>query len=63
MSQVEKEPFELAVSHLGYSNFTKEELTAIRSLADDRSIIIKITDKGSWVVVWERNDYIFQAEK
>ena len=63
LSQVEKELFELVVSHLGYSNFTKEELTAIRSLADDRSIIIKITDKGSWVVVWERNDYIFQAEK
>ena len=41
LSQVEKELLELAVSHLGYSNFTKEEWTAIRSLADDRSIIIK----------------------
>ena len=51
LSQVEKELFELVVSHLGYSNFTKEELTAIRSLADDRSIIIKISDKGSCVVV------------
>ena len=38
LSQVEKELFELAASHLGYSNFTKEEWTTIRSLANDRSI-------------------------
>ena len=63
LSQVEKELFELAVSHLGYSNFTKEEWTAIRSLADGRSIIIKKADKGSCVVVWDRNDYIVEAEK
>ena len=35
LSQVEKELFKLAVSRLGYSNFTKEEWIAIRSLADD----------------------------
>ena len=63
LSQEEKELFELAVSHLGYSNFTKEEWTAIRSLADDRSIIIKKVDKGSCVVVWDRNDCIAEAEK
>ena len=62
LSQVEKERFELAVSYLGYSNFTKEELTAIRSLADDRSIIIKISDKGSCVALWDRNDYVIEAE-
>ena len=50
LSQVEEELFELAVSHLGYSNFTKEEWTALRSIADDRSIIIKKADKGSCVV-------------
>ena len=63
LSQVEKELFELAVSNLGYSNFTKEEWTAIRSLADDRSIIIKKADKGFCVVVWNRNDYTAEAEK
>ena len=63
LSQVEKDLFELGVSHLGYSNFTKEEWTAIRSLADDRSIIIKKAGKGSCVVVKDRNDYIAEAEK
>ena len=54
------------MSQLGYSNysnFTKEEWTTIKSLADDRSIIIKKADKGSCVVVWDRNDHIVEAEK
>ena len=33
----------------------------MRVLANDRSIVIKKADKGSCVVVWDRNDYI--AEK
>ena len=44
LSQVEKELLELAVSDLGYPNFTKKEWTAVRSSANDRSIIIKKTD-------------------
>ena len=50
LRQVEKELFELEDPHLGYSNFTRKEWTAIRSLVDDRSIIIKKVYKGSCVV-------------
>ena len=35
LSHVEKEPLELVVSHLGYSNFIREEWKAIRSLGDN----------------------------
>ena len=35
----------------------------MRSLADDRSIVIKKADKGSCIVVWDRNDYLREAEK
>ena len=35
----------------------------MRALANDRSIVIKKTDKGSCVVVWDRNDYIAEPEK
>ena len=35
----------------------------MRSLADDRSIVIKKADKGSSVVVLDRYDYIAEAEK
>ena len=31
--------------------------------ANDRSIVIKKADKGSCVAVWDRNDYIGEAEK
>ena len=30
---------------------------------DDRNIIIKKADKDSCVVIWDRNDYIAEAEK
>ena len=35
----------------------------MRTLADDRTIVIRKADKGSCVVVWNRNDYIKGAEK
>ena len=63
LSEVEKELFTVADSKLGYSNLSKEEWKAMRTLADDRTIVIKKADKGSCVVVWDRNDYIKEAEK
>ena len=35
----------------------------MRSLSDDRSIVIKKVDKGSCVLVWDRFDYVKEAEK
>ena len=35
----------------------------MRSLADDRSIVIKKADNGFCIVVWDRNDYLREAEK
>ena len=46
-----------------YSNLSCDEWKAIRSLADDRIIVIKKTDKGSAVVVWDKVDYIKEAQK
>ena len=34
----------------------------MRSLADDRNFVIKKADKGSCVVVWDRNDYLLKLE-
>ena len=33
------------------------------ALADDKSAVIKKADKGSTAVVWDRNDYVLEAEK
>lgn len=35
----------------------------MRSLADGRSLITKQTDKYDCEVIWNRNDYITEAEK
>ena len=50
-------------TRLSYSSFTEEERLALNSLRDDTSIIIKEADKDSGVVVWDRKDYLKEAEK
>ena len=35
----------------------------MRSLVNDRSVVIKKADKGSFVVVWDREGYIVEAER
>ena len=44
--QIEKELFEIPVLDLKYSSMYREEWQAVRSLADDRSIVIKKNIKG-----------------
>ena len=60
---VEQEPFEDIEIPLRYSNLSSEEWGPIRSLANDRSIVIKKTEKGSAVVSWYKDDYVKEAEK
>ena len=63
LSQVENELFRIVDEPIRYSNLSKEEWVVMRSFADDRSIVIKKADKGSCIVVWDRNDYLREAEK
>ena len=35
----------------------------MRSLADDKQIVIRKTDKGSFLVVQERDDYHLEVER
>ena len=63
LSKVEEELFTVIERPVRHSNLTQEEWKAIRSLVDDRNIVIKKAVKGSYVVIWDRNDYIAEAEK
>ena len=45
------------------SNMPKDEWDAIKPLADDRNIVIKKADKGSCMVIWDRNDYLLEVDK
>lgn len=38
-------------------NLTKKKCKSVRGLAEDRSIFIKPTDKGSCIVEWDNLDY------
>ena len=62
LSQAESDPFKAIERPLGYSNLSKEEWDAIRSLADDGNIVIKRADKGSSLVIWDRNDHVKEVE-
>ena len=60
MSRLEEEILALDTT-LSYSNLTREERQAIKSLKEDPNIVIKSADKGSAVVVWDREDYLQEA--
>ena len=62
LSKLEDELMKLSVDGKIFSNLTKEELLALNSLKSDRTIVIKEADKGSGVVVWDREDYVQEAE-
>ena len=62
LSQIENKLFKAVETPLGYSNLSKEEWEAVRTLADDRNIVIEKPDKGSCVVIWDRNDHITESE-
>ena len=49
------------MKNLSYSSLTKGERNALYLLRDDPSIIIEEAGKGSVVVVWDRVDYLKEA--
>ena len=63
LSKIENESFELTQADIKYFNLWWEEWNAIGSLADDRNIIIKKAEKGSFIVIWGRSYYLMEAEK
>ena len=44
-------------------NLPKDEYLAMRSLENDRNVIIKPAEKELSIVVWGRLDYLAEAEK
>ena len=45
-----------------FNNLSKEERHTLYSLKNDNTIVIKGTDKGSGIVVWDRED-LKEAQK
>ena len=61
LSRLETEMFSLD-KKFSYWKLKEEERQAVYSLRDDISIIIKEADKGSRIVVWDREDYLAEAK-
>ena len=61
LSRLEEEILDINTK-IKYHNVTREERKAIESLRNDKSIIIKEADKGSGIVIWDREDYLKEAE-
>lgn len=53
----------LPEQHRDHCNLTQEEVTALRNLAKNRNIVIKPADKGSAIVIMDREQYIWEAER
>ena len=63
LSSLEEKLMNIEIPQNKYNNLTREQRTALYNLKNDKNIIIKSADKGSAVVVWDRKDYIKEAEK
>ena len=58
---MEEKLLDIEIPSKRFNNLTKKEREALYSLKDDPSIIIKGADKGSVIVVWDREDYLEEA--
>ena len=63
LSQKEKDILSILPGKATNYNLSKEKYLTIRSLQNDRSVVIKPADKWSVVVVWDRNDYLKEVER
>ena len=61
LSRLEKELFSFLPGKPQSYTLTKEEWKAMRNLAEDWSVIIKPADKGSCVVILDREDYLAEG--
>ena len=63
ISSLEEKLIKLEIPKDKYNNLTSKERQALYYLKNDKKIVIKGADKGSAVVVWDREDYIKEEEK
>ena len=63
ISPIEEKPLSCTEIKHTYYNLTREERQVIYNLKNDQSIVIKETDKGSAVVIWDKKDYLMESEK
>ena len=63
LSCLEEGLLDTEITSKRFNNLSKEEQGVLYSLKDDPSIIIESADKGSVVVVWDKEDYLKEEHR
>ena len=63
LSSLEEKLMDIEIPQNKYNSLPREERNALHNLKNDQNIVIKSADKGSAIVVWDRDDYIKEDEK
>ena len=63
LSCLEKRLLDIEIPSKRYNNVTREKRDVLDNLRNDSTIIIIDADKGSVVVVWDREDYLKEPYK
>ena len=63
MSSLEEKLINIEIPQNKYNSLTKEERSVLYNLKNDKNIVRKNANKGSAVAVWDRDDYIKEAEE
>ena len=61
LSSLEEKLLDIDIPKDKFNNLSKEERDALHSLKNDNTIVIKGAEKGSAVVVWDREHYLKEA--
>ena len=57
LSELEEEILKIDEAGQNYPNLTNAEREALQDLMYDKNIVIKPADKGSAIVIWDKQDY------
>ena len=63
LNKIEQNLFSVLPGKPQQFNLIREGYLTMCNIHGDRNVIIKPADKGSVVVIWDRNDYLKEAEK
>ena len=69
LNRLEKELFSDDISEYTQSTLSAEEWKALRdrtivkTIAADKTIVIKGADKGSSFAIWDRSDYLYEVSR
>ena len=62
LSELEEEMLKIDGTCQNYHNLTKVEREALQDLMYDKNIVIKHADKGSAIVIWDKQDYLKECQ-